>query len=43
MTDPFRCVCGRVWFFPDYVQEHSHILYTLICDCPGCTPCRRGG
>ena len=32
-TDSFRCACGRVWRFPDYVQEHRHILYTVICDC----------
>jgi hypothetical protein len=30
---PFRCACGRVWHFPDEVQEHWYRLYTLICDC----------
>ena len=32
-TEPFRCACGRVWDFPDEVQEYRHRLYTLICDC----------
>jgi hypothetical protein len=33
MDDRFTCVCGRIWHFPDEVQERWHILYTLICDC----------
>jgi hypothetical protein len=33
MTDSFRCACGRVWVFPEYVQEHSYRQDTLICDC----------
>ena len=33
MDDRFTCPCGRVWYFPDEVLEHRHILYTLICDC----------
>lgn len=33
MRDQFMRACGRVWYFPDYVEEHWHILYTLICDC----------
>ena len=33
MTDPFRCACGRLWYFPGYVQENPAIQYTLICDC----------
>jgi hypothetical protein len=30
---PFRCACGRVWHFPDEMQDRRHILYTLVCDC----------
>jgi hypothetical protein len=33
MEDRFTCACGRVWYYPDDMQEHRHILYTLICDC----------
>ncbi len=33
MEDRFTCPCGRVWHFPDEVQENRHRLYTLICDC----------
>jgi hypothetical protein len=32
-SETFRCACGRVWDFPDYVQENWYRLYTLICDC----------
>ncbi len=33
MDDRFQCACGRVWFFPDKVQDNWYRLYTLICDC----------